>query len=120
MYGETLSALALEQVRTSQRMADLGTGAGFPGLALAIALADTQVALVENDPKKSGFLREVSGVLGLTNVEVVGLPLQSWTEGVGTCDLVTSRRVWAGGHHLGASGTTAGRRGGDRSVWEGV
>ena len=94
MIGEALSALELEPVRTARRMADIGSGAGFPGLVLAIALPETRVALVESDTKKAPFLRAVSDSLGLRNVEIVASPLQAWTEGVGACDLVTSRRVW--------------------------
>lgn len=94
MSGESLSALQLEPVRAAGRLADIGTGAGFPGLVLAIALPGTQVCLVEADSRKCGFLRKVVASLGIDNVEVVDLPLQSWTDGIGTCDVVTSRRVW--------------------------
>ena len=94
MVGEALAALELEPVRDAGLIADIGTGAGFPGMVIAIALPETRVALVDSDADKSGFLRAVSAHLGLDNVEVVATPLQSWTEGVGACDVVTSRKVW--------------------------
>lgn len=52
-------------------VADLGSGAGLPGLVLAIARPDTQVTLVEPLLRRTTFLVEVVGELGLDNVEVV-------------------------------------------------
>ncbi len=40
------------------RLADVGSGAGFPGLALKIALPELQVSLIEQDPRKTAFLNE--------------------------------------------------------------
>jgi 16S rRNA (guanine527-N7)-methyltransferase len=52
-------------------LADLGTGAGLPGIPLAIAQPDLRVALVESNGKKARFMREVVRSLGLANAEVV-------------------------------------------------
>lgn len=49
-------------------LADIGTGAGFPGLVLAIARPDIQVHLVESDAKKCEFLKTVSRETSLCNV----------------------------------------------------
>jgi 16S rRNA (guanine527-N7)-methyltransferase len=51
-------------------LADLGTGAGLPGIPLAIARPDLRVALVESNGKKARFMREVVRSLGLQNAEV--------------------------------------------------
>jgi 16S rRNA (guanine527-N7)-methyltransferase len=74
-------------------MADIGSGAGFPGMVLAIALPRAEVTLIEKVPEKCSFLRRAAAELGLDNVEVVEGTVQQWSEGVGTCDVVTSRKV---------------------------
>ncbi len=53
-------------------LADIGTGAGLPGIPLAIARPNLQVTLVEPNQKKVAFMRQAKLELGLTNVEVVG------------------------------------------------
>jgi 16S rRNA (guanine527-N7)-methyltransferase len=55
----------------AKRVADVGSGAGFPGIPLAIALPGVHFALVESIGKKCRFLEHVRDELGLTNVEVV-------------------------------------------------
>jgi 16S rRNA (guanine(527)-N(7))-methyltransferase RsmG len=90
--AESLSGLELEPVRGARRIADIGSGAGFPGLVLAIALREPRVTLIERIGDKCGFLRRASAELGLENVEVIEGNVQEWSE-EGTCDLVTSRKV---------------------------
>jgi 16S rRNA (guanine527-N7)-methyltransferase len=51
------------------------------------------VTLIERDPEKCSFLRRVSLELGVDNVDVVEGRVQQWSAGVGTCDVVTSRKV---------------------------
>jgi len=53
------------------RLVDIGSGAGFPGLMLAMARPETEVTLVESDVKKSQFLNMARGELGLERVSVV-------------------------------------------------
>lgn len=50
---------------------DIGTGAGFPGMVLAIALPNIKFTLTDSIEKKTSFLREVKEILGLENVEVI-------------------------------------------------
>ena len=50
---------------------DIGTGAGFPGMILAIGMPDTQVTLVEPLAKRASFLQFVKADLNLKNVKVV-------------------------------------------------
>lgn len=50
---------------------DIGSGAGFPGLVLAIGCPECGLTLVESDLKKSSFLQQVSAELGLGNVRVI-------------------------------------------------
>jgi 16S rRNA (guanine(527)-N(7))-methyltransferase RsmG len=93
LLAESLTGLELEPVRAAGRMADIGSGAGFPGLTLAIALPETRVALLENVAEKCDFLRRAVEELELDNVEVVEGPAQEWSEGAGKCDVVTSRKA---------------------------
>jgi 16S rRNA (guanine527-N7)-methyltransferase len=53
------------------RLADIGTGAGFPGLALKILLPEAQMVLVESNIKKATFLAEVVRALGITGANVL-------------------------------------------------
>lgn len=57
-------------VRGIATLADLGTGAGLPGIPLAIALPGLQVTLVESNGKKARFLRQAVRTLGLDNTSV--------------------------------------------------
>jgi 16S rRNA (guanine527-N7)-methyltransferase len=51
-------------------IADLGSGAGFPGIPLALALPTASLTLVERSGRRAGFLRSTAAVLGLRNVTV--------------------------------------------------
>lgn len=91
--ADALVALDLEQVRAARRIADLGSGAGFPGLVLAAALPAATVALVEANRRKCEFLERAAGDLELGNVVVVAERAESWTAGIGGHDLVTARAL---------------------------
>ena len=54
-----------------EKIIDIGSGAGFPGLVLALACPQTEFTLVESARKKSNFLEEVKTELGLPNVSVI-------------------------------------------------
>jgi 16S rRNA (guanine(527)-N(7))-methyltransferase RsmG len=90
---ECLAGLELRPVRQARRIGDLGSGVGFPGLVLAIALPSTHVTLIEAKPERCDYLRETIATLRLGNVDVVDEPAQAWSEGVGACDLITARKV---------------------------
>ena len=91
--ADSLVALDLDVVREARRIADLGSGAGFPGLALAIALPDARVALVESVARKGAFLEHVVRDLHLPNVTVVTARAESWATGLDSHDLVTARAL---------------------------
>ena len=66
-----LDSLAILPHLKGLAIADVGSGAGFPGLPLAIADPDRRFCLIESTGKKAGFLRHVVARLELPNVEVV-------------------------------------------------
>ncbi|MCI5160124.1 MAG: 16S rRNA (guanine(527)-N(7))-methyltransferase RsmG [Candidatus Electrothrix sp. AUS1_2] len=59
-----------QEERSEVSLMDVGTGAGFPGLALAAALPELAVTLVEPRQKRISFLRHIVRTLGLTNVRI--------------------------------------------------
>ena len=69
-FLDSFTALAVRGWSGGERLIDVGSGAGFPGLALRIALPRAQVTLVEATGKKARFLEEVTRTLGLDGVEV--------------------------------------------------
>ena len=91
--ADALDGLGLGQVRAARRVADLGAGAGFPGLVLAAALPEAQVTLVDSVGKKCAFMLRAADAAGLTNVEVVHARAEEWPEGIERHDLVTARAV---------------------------
>jgi 16S rRNA (guanine527-N7)-methyltransferase len=91
--GDSLVALEVPSVRAARQIADLGSGGGFPGLALAIALPEARVALVESVGRKCAFLTGAAAELGLENVEVVNARAEAWEEGLGVHDLVVARAL---------------------------
>jgi 16S rRNA (guanine527-N7)-methyltransferase len=93
--ADSLVALELSEVRSAPSLADLGSGAGLPGLPLAIALPGADVALVESVARKSAFLRRAVRECGIANVHVVNSRVESWVQGLGRLDVVTARAVAA-------------------------
>lgn len=64
------SAVVSETVKAGDLVADVGSGAGLPGIPMAIALPEAQFVLIEPMERRSNWMLEVIGELGLTNVEV--------------------------------------------------
>ena len=91
--ADSLTGLEIDVLRRAGRIADLGAGAGFPGLVLAAALPDARVALVESLGRKCAFLERAVERMRLANADVVCARAEEWSEGVGTIDVVTVRAV---------------------------
>jgi 16S rRNA (guanine527-N7)-methyltransferase len=93
--ADSLVALDLPAVRHANRIADLGSGAGWPGLALAAALPDARVALVESAVRHCRYLDRAVAAGRLENVEVVHARAEEWGDGIGAQDVVTVRALAA-------------------------
>ncbi|MDQ3769269.1 MAG: 16S rRNA (guanine(527)-N(7))-methyltransferase RsmG [Actinomycetota bacterium] len=91
--ADALAGLELEQVRRARRIADLGAGAGVPGLVLAAALPESEVTLVESAARRGGFLERAVSAMELGNARVVVTRAEAWVEGREGHDLVTARAL---------------------------
>jgi 16S rRNA (guanine527-N7)-methyltransferase len=87
-----LDSLAVQPYLVGNRIADVGSGAGFPGIPLAIVEPGRHFALIESTGKKCRFLEHVRDALGLVNVEVVQSRAESYHPEV-RFDTVLARAV---------------------------
>jgi 16S rRNA (guanine527-N7)-methyltransferase len=91
--ADSLAALELDVVRSARQIADLGSGAGFPGLALAVALPNAQVHLIESQRRKCEFLGRVCEAAGIENASVIWTRAEEWHEGAARNDVVVARAL---------------------------
>jgi 16S rRNA (guanine527-N7)-methyltransferase len=91
--ADSLSGLDLQEVRGARRIADLGAGAGFPGLVLAAVLPQAHVTLVESVGRKCAWLERAVEAMGLPNASVVNARAEDWPAGLSAHDLVTARAL---------------------------
>jgi 16S rRNA (guanine527-N7)-methyltransferase len=93
------SLSGLELVGSPARLADVGAGAGFPGLVLAAALPATRVDLIESVGRKCAFIERAIAAAGLDNADVVCARAETWSTepapggGREAYDAVTARAV---------------------------
>lgn len=93
--ADSLAALELGAVRAAQRIADLGSGVGFPGLALAVALPAAEVSLVESQRRRCDFLERVCAAAAIENARVVCARVEEWRGGLVRNDAVVARALAA-------------------------
>ncbi len=91
--ADSLVALELDAIGAATSLADLGTGAGFPGLALAVALPDASISLVESQRRRCEFLERVCAHAGIANADIVRARAEEWREGVSSNDVVVARAL---------------------------
>ncbi|MFB9886065.1 16S rRNA (guanine(527)-N(7))-methyltransferase RsmG [Balneatrix alpica] len=73
-----LDSLSVHPYLQGQRLIDVGTGAGLPGIPLAILNPDKAFSLLDSNGKRTRFLTQVKMTLGLQNVEVLNTRVESW------------------------------------------
>ena len=76
--GHLLDCLAVIPYMTGTRVLDAGSGAGFPGIPVAVARPDIQVTLLDSNHKKAAFLRQAVAELQLRNATVVCERVEAW------------------------------------------
>jgi 16S rRNA (guanine527-N7)-methyltransferase len=98
--ADSLSGLSVPELDRARRIADLGSGAGFPGLALAVALPEVQVDLIESVGRKAAVAARLAQAAELTNARALTARAEEWAKlppqlggGREAYDVVTARAV---------------------------
>jgi len=91
--ADSLVALELERLRDARKVVDIGAGAGFPGIPLAVALPDREITLVDSQARKCAFIERVLEQARLANARVLCARVEEWSEGLGAHDVVLARAL---------------------------
>ena len=84
----------IEETKAGDTIADLGSGAGFPGMVLKIFFPELQIYLVDSNNKKTRFLTELKAKLHVDKLEVINNRIENLTkEFINKMDVVTARAV---------------------------
>lgn len=87
-----LDSLTVSAYLHGERLLDVGTGAGLPGIPLAVVHPARRFCLLDSNGKKTRFVRQAASELGLRNVTVVQARIESYP-GPGKFDTIVSRAV---------------------------
>lgn len=92
---DSLTGLEVPELREAGRIADIGAGAGFPGLVLAVALPEAQMDLIESVGRKCEFMRRGAEAAEIPNARVLNARSEDLAreEGREAYDVVTARAV---------------------------
>jgi 16S rRNA (guanine527-N7)-methyltransferase len=92
---DSLTGLELPELREARRIADIGSGAGFPGLVLAVTLPEARVDLIESVGRKCEFIRRAAEAAAIPNARVRNLRSEEWAtaDGREAYEAVTARAV---------------------------
>jgi 16S rRNA (guanine527-N7)-methyltransferase len=93
--ADSLTGLEVPELREAHRIADVGAGAGFPGLVLAVFLPDTQVDLIESVSRKTAFITHAASEAGIPNATALTIRAEDLAKADGreSYDIVTARAV---------------------------
>jgi 16S rRNA (guanine527-N7)-methyltransferase len=91
-FGESLFVTQIIPIK-SGRLADLGSGAGFPGLPLKILCPELDVVLLEANSRKCAFLTEIIGILNLSGVRVIKSRYEEFRTGPRAFSFICSRAI---------------------------
>ncbi len=81
--ADSLSGLEVAELRSAESIADIGAGAGFPGLVLAIALPAARVDLIESAQRKCEVIERLAAAASAQNARAVGARAEDWAAGEG-------------------------------------
>lgn len=101
--GHILDSLAVRPMLAGRRVLDVGTGAGFPGLPLAIAEPGMEFVLLDSNGKKISFVRHIIGELGLVNASAIKVRAEDYAPAEGF-DTVIARALSSIPKLLGLAG----------------
>ena len=92
---DSLTGLEVPALRDGGRIADVGAGAGFPGLVLAVAMPDAQIDLIESVGRKCEFMSRAIEAAVIPNATVLNTRSEEWAGAGGreAYDVVTARAV---------------------------
>jgi 16S rRNA (guanine527-N7)-methyltransferase len=79
--ADSLTGLEIDGLRAAKRIADVGAGAGFPGLPIAVALPEAEVDLLESIGRKCEFMRRAVREAAIQNARVVCERAETWATG---------------------------------------
>jgi 16S rRNA (guanine527-N7)-methyltransferase len=110
-FGESLFAVNEVPIRHG-RLADVGTGAGFPAIPISMAVPELECVLIESNQKKAAFLAEVIRTLNLKRIQIFRGRMESYAVSTQNFDFTVSRALgmhqtfleWSA-HHLKPDGT---------------
>jgi 16S rRNA (guanine527-N7)-methyltransferase len=93
--ADSLTGLEVPELSTAERIVDVGAGAGFPGLALAVARPAAQIDLIESIGRKCAFMTRAIEAAGIANATVLDTRSEDWanSDGRESYDIVTARAV---------------------------
>jgi 16S rRNA (guanine527-N7)-methyltransferase len=93
--ADSLTGLEVAELAGAGRIADVGAGAGFPGIALAVALPGSRVDLIESVGRKCDFMARAIEAAGIANAAILNTRSEDWAAGEGreSYDAVTARAV---------------------------
>jgi 16S rRNA (guanine527-N7)-methyltransferase len=92
---DSLTGLEVPELGEATHVADIGAGAGFPGLVLAVVLPSAEVELIESVGRKCAFMRSAIDVARISNATVLNTRSEDWAREAGRerYDVTTSRAV---------------------------
>lgn len=93
-FYDSLCLLKTNKIKNNLSLLDIGTGAGFPGMPLAIIMPSLKITLIESNSKKCEFLNIIKETLNLNNVEIINSRAEDYVKTKReTFDIATSRAV---------------------------
>ena len=93
-FYDSLTITKVIDLTKENSLLDIGTGAGFPGMVLKIMFPNLKVTLLDSNNKKTTFLKELSKILEINDVEIINDRAEELTKTrINTYDIVTARAV---------------------------